>query len=387
LGYLIKMAKKRKLNEHIIDEIDNILEGENLSDRIISQDRYGLDFEKQRYVEKNTGSRDILELTRQVFRNYSLDQHSQEFQCVKGFFGKTTRGTKTHDFSREEIEFIKNNADNLRPTEIVRTLFPEEKGLLANEVQTVGKLIKAFGIEYQGSDIEPDLFTQERYRPPETDHKILALINRCDMNAGFSIQKLDSKKKECISCLKRNLHSERFVTTMNQIRRRDHRAIYEREFVAATYDKPDLNSEDRNGYIDLCYDYVIAAQTQEQIAILNDRLAEASNEDESNGKKFTMVLSEALSTKADEYDKARKRIAANSKSLSSQRSTRLLDMATSSMSLSKLVEVAQEEEERKKMLLIARAYEVEVGKEVEKVANFDSLFAEVFGVNKQEIFS
>lgn len=376
----------RGKDPNIIKEIDEILEGENLACRIISQYAYGLSFEQQRYIEKNVKTKDLLELTRQTFKNHSLDQHSQEYNSTKNFWVKFQRGNLPYNFTREDIDFIRNNGESMRPSEILRHLFPSEKGLLSSELQSISKIIKAFGIEYNGSDVDPDVMTQERYRPPDTDHKILALINRADMNANFAIQKLDARKRECISCLKRNLHSERFVTVMNSIRRRDHRAIFEKEFVAATYDKPDLNSEDRNGYIDLCYDYVIAQQTLDQIAILNDCLAEATGDDP-DARKFTMTLADALSTKADEYDKSRKRIAANSKSLSAQRSTRLNDLATSNMSLSKLVEVVQSEEERKKMLIKAKAYDLEVAKEADRIESFDSFFAEVFGVNKKEIFS
>jgi hypothetical protein len=374
-----------RVKEGSITHIEEVSAGENLANRILVQFDYGLSFDQQRYIEKNLKSKDILELAKQTFKNFSLDITSQEYNSVKKFWVKAQRGNQPYNFSKEDIMYIRDNAENMRPSEIVRQLFPTEKGLLSSEVQTAVRLIKAFGLEYTNGEVDVEQMTQERYRPPDTDHKILALINRADMNANYAIQKLDPRKRECISCLKRNLHSERFVSVMNSIRRRDHRTIFEKEYVAATYDKPDLNSEDRNGYIDLCYDYIIAQQTLDQIALLNDRLAEATGDDD-NARKFTMTLADTLSTKADEYDKCRKRIAANSKSLSAQRSTRLNDLAVSNMSLSKLVEVVQNEEERKKMLIKARAYDLEVEKEVTKVENFDAFFAEVFGVDKKELF-
>lgn len=365
---------------------EDIESGENLSDRIIEQHRYGLNFKQQRIVENNLKAKDLVELTKTVFRNPTLTASSPEFKGVRGFFHKCIRGKKAHDYRLDEIEFIRNNGETMRCADIVRHLYPEEKGGLIKEMQTASLLLKAMGIEFQGSDTNEELNTDEKYVPPETDHKIIALINRCDQNANYAIQKLDMRKRECISCLKRNLQSERFIVTMNSIKRKDHRSIFEREYVAATYDKPDINTEERNAYIDLCYDYVIAAQTQEQITSLNDRFYESISDDE-NGKKWTMSLVESLGKKTGEYDDCRKRIFNNAKALSGQRSGRLEELNKTSTSLAKFVEMVQDEDKRRRLIIAAKAQELLVSKEADSLDNFESIFCEVYGVSKAELFT
>ena len=214
-----------------ISEPKDIEEGENLADRIIEQHRYGLNFKQQRIVEKNLKAKDLVELTRTVFKNPLLTAHSDEFKGVRGYFYKCQRGKSAFNYKPDEIDFIRTNGETMRCADIVRHLFPDEKGGLIKEMQTASLLLKAMGVEFQGVDFDESLNTDEKYCPPETDHKIIALINRCDSNANYAIQKLDVRKRECISCLKRNLQSERFIVVMNSIKRKDHRSIFEKEFV------------------------------------------------------------------------------------------------------------------------------------------------------------
>lgn len=369
-----------------ISEPKDIEIGENLADRIIEQHRYGLNFKQQRIVEKNLKAKDLVELTKTVFKNPLLTAHSDEFKGVRGYFYKCQRGKSAFDYKPDEIDFIRTNGETMRCADMVRHLFPDEKGGLIKEMQTASLLLKAMGIEFQGEDLNETETTDEKYVPPETDHKIIALINRCDVNANYAIQKLDARKRECIACLKRNLQSERYINMMNGIRRKDHRAIFEKEFVSAIYDKPDLNSDEKNSYISMCYDFVIAAQLLEQKTLLDDRLHESISDDET-GRKWTMSLMESLSSKTKEYDECMKRISVASKSLSGQRSGRLEELNKTSTSLAKFVEMVQDEDKRKRLVIAARAQELLVSKEADNLDTFESIFCEVYGISKAELFT
>lgn len=382
------MARKKTETDLIPEVIaeDKILPNENLADRIIEQHRFGLTFKQQRIVEDNLKAKDLLELTKTVFKNPLLDAHSAEYKGVRGFFLKCQRGKAAHNYKPDEIDFVRNNGETMRCADIVRHLFPEEKGSLIKEMQTASLLLKAMGVQFQGGDLDESQNVDEKYSPPDTDHKIIGLINRCDQNAGYAIQKLDARKRECISCLKRNLQSDRFISMMNGIKRKDHRTIFEKELVAAIYDKPDINTEERNSYISMCYDFVILAEVQEQKALLNDRLNESISDDE-NGRKWTMSLVESLNNLKKEYDDCMKRITVASKSLSGQRSGRLEELNKSSTSLTKFVEMVQDEDKRRKMLIAAKAQELLVEKEANNLETFESIFCEVYGINKKELFT
>lgn len=368
------MARKKKVDNQ-----------ENRGDRLISEWRYNLNVDQQKFIEENKDAKDILKLTQKLFDDDTINKHSKEFENVRSYYSKVNRNAYAFNFDSDQIDFIKNNGHLMRPIDIARHFFPDSKTNLTSEAKAAANIIKAFGIEYQGSDgYDESRNTSANYEPPMSEHKIIAIINRSDPNAGFAMQKLDSFKRECIYSLKKSLQSQRFIAVMNSIRRKDLRNMFELEFVNATYDKPDLNSEDRNIYITQCYDYVIATQIQEQIALLNDRIMEA-NGDSDDGRKMTMTLVEALTNARKEYNDCQSRITTNAKNLSGSRAKRNEQRIKESESLVQFIKMVKDEDGRKRMLLAAKAKEEELKQEIKRIADFDSIFVEVYGINHDEI--
>lgn len=361
-------------------------ENENITDRIVSEWRYNLTFEQQKVVETRFPViKDLLKLTQEVYGDETLDKHSKQFENIKAYHAKVSRNGVQYNFKPNEIEFIRNNAHVMRPVEMIRQLFPDNKADLTSLSKSAASLVKALGLDYEGTDgFSESLNASEPYIPPFNDHKVIALINRADSNAGFASQTLDSFKKDCIASLKRDLQSQRFVAVMNSIRRKDLRTMMELEFIATTYDKPDLSPDDRNLYITQCYDYVLSTQIQEQIALLNDRLMEANGDDE-NGRKMTMTLVEALGNARKEYNDCQARISKNAKSLSGDRAKRNEMRLQESQSLVRFIKLVKDEDSRKRLVLAAKAKEEELKKEITRIADFDSIFAEAHGISQEEI--
>jgi hypothetical protein len=356
---------------------------ENRADRILNEYRYGLSLDQQLFVEKNATRTDLLKLTQDCFQDISLDEHSDQFKSVKNFLVKYKKGIKATDLTDEQIEFIQNNGAVIRAIDIARQFYPNSDSNLAKESQTIAAVAKALGVPWEGDSITAEEVESD-YEPPKTDFQVIEKMNKADINLKLHVTKLDSRKREWIAALKRNMHSPRFLAIANSIRRKKLRELYESEFVKATYDKPDLNAEETNMYITLCNEYVLDVTITEQINLLNDRLCESTVEDE-DSRTFTMSLSNSLSAKTKESNECKRRITQLQQSLSGSRSERLKDIANLNESLTKFVELVQEENGRKKLLRLAEAKNLEIQEEIKRIDNFDELIAEVWGMSIEEI--
>lgn len=356
---------------------------DNRADRIISEYRYGLSESQQIFIEDNSTRTDLLKLAQDCFNDISIDEHSDQYKSVKNFLIKYKKGIKAHDLTDEQIEFIQTNGAVTRAIEIARQFYPNSDSNLAKESQTIAAVAKALGVPWEGDNVISEEVEGD-YEPPKTDFQVIEKMNKADINLKLHVTKLDSRKREWIAALKRNMHSPRFLAIANSIRRKKLRELYESEFVKATYDKPDLNAEETNMYITLCNEYVLDVTITEQINLLNDRLCESTVDDE-DSRTFTMSLSNSLAAKTKESNECKRRITQLQQSLSGSRSERLKDIATLNESLTKFVELVQEENGRKKLLRLAEAKNLEVMEEIKRIDNFDELIAEVWGMSVEEI--
>jgi hypothetical protein len=109
--------------------------------------------------------------------------------------------------------------------------------------------------------------------------------------------------------------------------------------------------------------------------------------DDEEGRKFTMSLSEALKDKTAAYNHCLERTLKMTRSLSGDRIKKLEKQALANQSLAQFIELVQDEKERKRMILIAKAEEFKVKEKIQELENFSELFVEVYGVGKEEVFS
>lgn len=358
---------------------------ENKCERIINEYRYSLSLDQQLYLEKNVDSKDILKLTRDCFDDITLDEHSTEYNKVKNFLVKFKRNNQVHNFSDSQIEFITDNGLEMRPMEIARALFPDSKSLLNKEAQTIALLLEALDIHC----VEPtnnDELANGDYMPPRTDHKIIEIINRADSGVKYHISqlRLDPKRKECVTLLKRNMNSPRFVMIANSITRKKLREFFETEFARAAYDKPDLTADETNQYISLCKAYVDEIILSESISSVNDRINEIVMDDE--GKKH-LFFTEALETKTKEAKELRTFIKQLQHMLSGSRKDRLDKLASLNDSLIRFVQLAEVEKGREQYTRIQMARNEELAEEMKNLNSHSALIAEIYGVKVQEILN
>lgn len=356
----------------------------NRAESIYCKKKFGLDEDIQAFIKsKYKEYKNILQLTRDAFKELSLNENSDEYDNVKNYVARLHKGVEMQNFTEDEINYICDNGESMRPSDLARALFPDKMSNIG-EIRSITALLDALEIRFV-DETKPEALGE--YYPVRTDHKILALINRANPEAKYAINALDSEKKRCIAALKKHMGSSRFIAVANAIRTRQHREIFEEEFVKAVYDKPDLVAEEVGAYIQLAQEYVVSLSAYEMMNLLNDCLKEAAvgTEDEDSRKKYTKTIQESLETKTMEYNQSQTRIDRLRNDMIGKRIDRLKYTVQANESLAKFVELAKTQEGRDYMLRLSAQREQEIEKEVKRISDLSDLVAEIHGISVSEI--
>lgn len=349
--------------------------------RIITEYESGLSAAQQQIIETEYKKKSLMEVAKSCFGDEEIDERSKEYKLARNYIAKLKREIDVIDFTPEQKEFIAEHGEHMRAIDIAKELFPGEGvKALSKEHRTVDRYIKALGLNNPDlGDDTPD----KDYSPPKADSVVIKRINEEDITAQFDLSRMSAEQKRCVESLRRNLHSKRFISTINTMERDSHRKLFEGTFIASTYDKPDLNAEELNMYISLCRDYVFGAQVQAQLESINKQIDEiVADDDESRRLHMTMV--ETYSSKMDEYNKIQSRMEKLQVNLSDKRSIRLKNKADVNKSLTRFVELWKDEEERKKAIIIAQAREAELSTEKVRIDSAPEYIAHVMGMDLDE---
>jgi phage gpG-like protein len=157
------------------------------------------------------------------------------------------------------------------------------------------------------------------------------------------------------------------------------RILFEAEFVRATWDKPDLTSDEINLYINVCVDYIHLKNISSHIEKLNQMFNEVEDQQD-----MTVRLAEVLKSKTDEYDKCEKRMESLIKKLNGDRAERLKNRRQENATILSLVRNFQVEEERKRMIQLAEMQKKLVEEETVRLDDMDSWKARILGISKQD---
>lgn len=355
----------------------------NRAEMLYCKKKFGLDETVQVFIKsKYTTYKNILSLAKDAFSDQSLTENSPEYDSVKNYIVRVNKGTEIYNFDEDQLNYIAENGETMRPADIARAIFPDKTGGLIQEIKSVGVVLDSLEIKFIEEKVA--LEAVQDYSPPKTDHKIIAVINKANPDAKYFIGSLDSEKRRCISTLKKHLNSTRFVQVVNSIRNPNHRIVFEEEFVKDIYDKPDLPPPEVAAYMNLANEYVISLIVTEQINNLNDRLQEATDDTE-DSRKYSKNLVDAASTKAKEFNDCHTRMDKLRQDLIGKRHDRLKHMSDVNKSLAKFVELARAEEGREYMLKLAEKREKDIKEEVIRISNLSDLIAEIHGISVSEI--
>lgn len=344
--------------------------------------------EQKDFIEKNYKKYpDLKTLTQKTFKNQRLDGRTSEASLVKGHISKLGGKYKTTEKkSRDKINFTPKEKENiielanegLSSLKIAEIIFPDKQiKRLSGEQKAVYKVIKEFTPELLQST---ENALGEKFNYPKTIEEVIALINIAS-GKDLEEKKLTAGEREGTENLMKFLSSPRLNNIINSMHSKENRDLFLHEFVRATWDKPDLTTEDVNLYINVCQDFINSKNINNHMEKLNQMLEEADDQFE-----LKMGLIEALSTKSTEFNQCEKRIESLLKQLNTARSERLKTMRANNASILALVRAFQQEEERKRMVIIAQMQNQAVKKEIDRLESMDEWKARILGIRASDMY-
>ena len=328
---------------------------------------------------------ELSELTRLVFDQDGLDGRSKQGRAVRQFMvDNGLEYTTKHIDKREDIvlkkeqeEFLVNNLNaGMTCTQLAQMLFPDKPiNHLTKEYQAVHEFMQ----EFEGGVPDCETAVNVKYFPPKATSKIIKKIN------DFAAQELDENKlnlqqKRSVEALGKFLTAPRFLAAINNYTDTKDRYLFEAEYVRATWDKPDLTSDEINLYINVCMDYIHLKNIHNNINKLNRMFDEAEDQQD-----LTVRLAELLKTKSEEYNQCEKRMESLIQKLQGDRAKRVANRDRDNASLLSLVQLFQAEEERKIMLKIAERQRQAVKEEADELESFPDWKSRVLGISKEDV--
>ena len=342
--------------------------------------------QKQFINANHKGMPDLIELTRAVFMDDTIDGRSKEGRAVRAFLVEAdfSFNTTKHDkvekvnLTDDQQEFIMEYArDGMNPYQIAALLFPDSRITpLSKETLVITDYLNEHGPAGQISEATG---YRHEYIPPQTS---TVLVNRINEVSGVTWKpnKLSLLQRDAVEALKRYLSSPRFVQTISSYLDDKDGELFEAEFVRATCDKPDLTADEVNLYINVCIDYINLKRIQKSMNKLDRMFDDAETQQD-----MTVRLAELLKTKSDEYNQCEKRMESLIQKLQGDRAKRISAQKERYASILSLVQIFQDEEERKRMIMIAELQKAALEDEADRLETMPEWKARILGVGKSDV--
>lgn len=338
--------------------------------------------QKEWLKENHLVTPDLIELTRALFQNPELDGRTKEGRAVRAFLVKeglqyntTQKEIHVVELTQEQKDFILQYAeDGMTAFQIASLLFPDVKmSPLNKEMLVVNDYLKAHA---------PNLVKNEEaslgdtYSPPATPLSAIRKINKYT-SEDLKVDRLTMNQKNHVESVIAFLQAPRFNTVINNYNAKADRELFEAEFIRSTWDKPDLTSDEINLYINICVDYINLKNISAHIEKLNRMFNEAEEQQD-----MSIRLAELLKTKSEEYNQCEKRIESLIMRLNGDRAKRIASKQQENASILNLVQLFQDEEERKIMIQIAELQKRAIEEKADELEKMPEWKARVLGITK-----
>lgn len=334
----------------------------------------------------------LAELVKLAFDRDDLDGRSKEGKAVKQFLAsRQIKPKKSHEYEAkgllellpEQKEFISNNCNMMTGLEISKILFKNESLTnLSQETRSILEFMKNIPSNVKYNNTENENAATEGYRPPRSEERMIAKINKYVLD-GIDKSKLTHKHKKEINSLISYMNTHRFIHQMNIYDDESDRELFESSFVRYTYDKSDLSQEEVDQYIVLCTEVVISSSIQQTINVLQNQIELSMSED----GKIPMTVVEASSTARKEYNDCVNRQQKLNNDLKVKRSDKLSKQVKETASIMNLVQMWREEESRAKLLKMADMRKKIIEKEIDRLSTMDEVKCKILGISKGEILN
>jgi len=334
----------------------------------------------------------LAELVKIAFDREDLDGRSKEGKAVKQFLAsRQIKPRKSHEYEAkglidlqdEQKEYISNNCHTMTGLEMAKVLFKNDSLTnLSRETRSVLEYMKNIPSNIKFNNSETDNIPTEEYRPPRSEERAIAKINKYILD-GIDKTKINHKTKRDIMSLISYMNTFRFCHQINLYDDERDRELFESSFVRYTYDKNDLTQEEVDQYIVLATEVVISSNIQQTINTLQNQIDLAIQED----GKIPMTLVEASNTARKEYNDCVNRQQKLLNDLKVKRSERLSKQVKETASIINLVQMWKEEESRQKLIKMAEMRKQVIEKEIDRLSSMEEVKCKILGISKDEILN
>ena len=334
----------------------------------------------------------LSELVKLIFNREDLDGRSKEGKAVKEFLAsRQIKPRKSHEYQAkglieldfEQKEYISNNCQTMTGLEMAKILFKNEfLTNLSQETRTILEYMKTIPSNIKFNQPENENASTEEYRPPRSEERMIAKINKYVLE-GIDKNKITHKVKKDINSLIGYMNTFRFSHQINLYNDERDRDLFESSFVRYTYDKSDLSQEEVDQYIVLATEVVISSNIQQTINVLQNQIDMAIQED----GKIPMALVEASNTARKEYNDCVNRQQKLLNDLKVKRSEKLSKQVKETASIINLVQMWKEEESRQKLIKMAEMRKQIIEKEIDRLSSMDEIKCKILGISKDEILN
>jgi len=146
-----------------------------------------------------------------------------------------------------------------------------------------------------------------------------------------------------------------------------------------SWDKPDLTADELNLYLNVCKEVINLEVVSALLNKLNDMFDVNGDQTE-----VTLRLSDIIKTKSQEYHQCETRIENLTKKLQGDRAERMKKNQKDSASFLAIVQMFQEEEERKNMVHMAEMQKKLIKKEAERMEGMAEWKARILGISQDD---
>jgi len=322
----------------------------------------------------------IINITKKVFEDDSLDGRSKEGRAVSKFLAEnglraqTTKRPKSDDVTLSESQVekvLEMESEGFNTSQIADVLFNKEVKRLSNEWRAVNDIL--------GQEREAPSEEAAAYAPPQAVSRIIKKIND-STGYGLEENKMSRNQHTCCDKLRINLSNSRFVAIVNNYINFRDKELFEQEFVRLTWDKPDLTPDELNLYMNVCKEIINLELITSHLQKLNDMFESADDQDE-----MSIRLAEIIKAKSSEYHQCETRIENLTKKLQGDRGARLANKQKESASFLSIVQLFQEEEERKNMVRIAEMQKEVIKEEAQRLEGMAAWKARVLGIGIEDV--
>lgn len=350
------------------------------------------------YVEQHYRD-DPRDIAREIFQNPNLDGRSAEVKAVRAHLAtlgqmvlsRPDAGTGVTDLivveldqaARDHIE--RNYRTASGPLEMAREIFNDPTmNVSSPQCRAVTQYCKQLDPYYaKGEDLAPSYYTA-----PKDIKALLKLMEKYALNtkengqALFDPRTITKRDAAILELLTTRMALPLFAALAEKFQKRADRELFEFTFIWLCWDKPDLLSEETHQYMTFASETVKQTQIERRKQLIDSRLDDMLS---SGTGKVNYAEVELLTSIRDGVNESLNQQAKLLKVLVGDRSKRMGERVKSNGTMHQLVEAWKQEDKRRRLIEQANKRREELGTEIVRLSELDSVRAEFFGLSESEI--